>query len=103
MDPAAVFPDVGHLKEIGIQSCIRYALSKGRLMHKWSAGSYHYPVQVVFLNMLLYLLLARLSTGIPVQDGNLHIRKRFSIFPDLLAIQRTGDIKATLTYKYTDS
>jgi hypothetical protein len=57
MHPAALIPNVGHLKEALVEAGFPQGLLKEWLMGTGAAGGYHYPVEAVFFNKVLNVFL----------------------------------------------
>ena len=53
MDPGTLVADIGHLKEIGIETHFTNRIPKERLMGPRCTGGHDNPVQVEFLHPLL--------------------------------------------------
>jgi hypothetical protein len=63
MDPGALVPDVGHLQEVLIEAAAPEGLLEEGLMGPGRTSGDNDPVQFLFLNHFLQLLLGVLGAG----------------------------------------
>jgi hypothetical protein len=63
MDPGALVADIGHLKEILVQTGVSEHILEGGLMSAGRAGRHHHPVEMVLFDHLHHLALGVLGAG----------------------------------------
>ena len=90
--PGYMFPDVGYLQKIRIDSGLLAGFTKCGLMHARRAGCDDDPVQAQLLDVLLDLILARFGTHEPVIPCNGDVREIFRVFGELFDLNLTGNV-----------
>ena len=103
MNPGALVTDIGHLKEIGIESHFTDRVSKKRLMGPRCAGGHHDTVQVEFLHPLLDQFQGVCRTGVDRIFSMDHSWKGFCKFNDFFHIHGSSDIRSTTADKGSNS
>ena len=86
--PTAMFPQVCHFEQIGIEARALQHLAEGGLVEPWRAGGNDHTVQSVLGYIFLYALLARFGTGV-LDIADTTISVRFLHFPPQLFAQST--------------
>jgi hypothetical protein len=97
MDPTALFPDIGHLKEVRVEAHGAAGIPISGLMHSWRTGRYHDPVNAQILNIVLDPVLTGIRTHILIVSGNGHMGKSPGKNRDLLNIDRGRNIDSAMT------
>jgi hypothetical protein len=97
MDPTALFPDIGHLKKVRVETCGATGIPIGRLMHSRGTGCNHDPVNAQIFNIVLDPVLTGIRTHILIVPGNGHMGKGPGKGCDLLNINRCGNVDSTMT------
>ncbi len=103
MHPGALIPDIGHFEEILVETYLPNGLLKQRLVGAGRAGGNHYPVQIVFLHSLLYLLLGILGAGIEVLLHIDHILQPLGEFPYPRHIYDAADVDPAMADEDPDT
>jgi hypothetical protein len=97
MDPTALFPDIGHLKEVRVEAYGAAGIPISGLMHSWRTGRYHHPVDTEIFNIGLNQVLTGIGTHILIVSGNGHMGKSPGKNRDLLNIDRGRNIDSAMT------
>ena len=102
MDPGALITDICHLKKIFVETCFPYGGPEERLMGSRRTGCHNNPVDLVFIDDLLHLVLRVLGTGKEVFIGEDHIGKCLRVGLHLGHIDNAADVDAAVADKDTD-
>ena len=94
--PRVVFADIHHLEVVRIQAARLGRFAEGVLMQQRRARRHHNPVQVVFPDVLLDQLLARIGAHVLVGPGHGHVGQRADVLGDRLDIHHAGDVGAAM-------
>jgi hypothetical protein len=102
MNPGALFPDVGHFKKVGIESCGVNGLAVSRFVHSRGASRHDDAVNAVVSDVVLNHVLAGIGAHILIisRDGN--VGKGFGECRHLLDIDRCRNINSTMTDENAD-
>ena len=96
MNPAAVFPQVGDLHQVRIQSGGGHGLAERILVHPRRAGGDDHPVQAVVLDGISNGSLPGFAAVVFVLFNVGHHRHPFGRLDDLGNVHRSGDIGAAV-------
>src|SRR5208283_2501512 len=102
VDPGILVADIGHLKEVFVQTAVFESLLEKRLMGPGRTGRYDDPVEPVLFYDLLHFLLAVLGAGEEVVGSVDHIRKSCGVLCNVLNIHHRGDVYAAVANKDAD-
>ena len=87
-----MIPDIGHLEEAAIQTCVSEGFLEKGFVGPGRAGGHHHPIQAVFLDLFgdgfLGVLGAAIKIGVCI-DNIIHV---VSILGELLHIHHPADI-----------
>src|SRR4030042_4756142 len=103
VNPGTLFPKVGHLQQIRVQSRFNKTFSERRLMQSGRTRGHHDPVQTLFPDVGLDLVLARLRTKVVVMAGYDHVRECLAIGGHVCAVHDPCDIRPAMADVNTDS
>ena len=103
VDPGTLLTDIGDLYHERIDAGLLGNGTECSLMHTRRAGADHDCGKTVILDCLGDQILTVLGTHICVVNGIDHARLMFGCLGDFGNINRSGDVCAAVTDKYTDS
>jgi hypothetical protein len=102
MDPGTLIPDIGHLKEVTVETGLPDRVLKERFVGSGSARGHKDTVQIVFfdrlLNHFLGVLRARIEVSIHIDD----MGECPGIFDDGRDIDHSGDVDPAVTDEGAD-
>ena len=97
MHPRTLIPNIGHLKEVSIQSRFFNGLLEQRLMRPRRTRCNHHPVKVQLVDLFTNNLQPVRRTCIQKIGRKRHPVKTLSIFGNSLAIDDPADIRPAVT------
>ena len=103
MDPRALFADVGHFDQVGIQTFLLGRLAEGVEVHVRRAGGHDDAGEMLGGDLLANRGLAGFRTHVLAGHGAGDARQLAGRGRDLFDIDGAGDVLAAPTNKYADS
>ena len=101
--PGTLVADIGHLKQVGIESGFGQRIAEQRLVGSRCAGGHYHPIQIVFGDLLLDPILSIVGAGIKIVLRVHNVRQCFRIFHDVRDINHAGDIGAAVADENPDA
>ena len=103
MNPGIVIPDIGHFKQIFVQTGVDQGFLEQGFMGFGGTGRHHDPVQIFLFDDADQIVLCVLGTGIEVVGCKLHIGKGRRILRNRWNIDDAGNVDAASADKYADT
>ena len=101
--PGALVADVGHLKQVGIETGLGQRVAEQRLVGSRGARGYHHPIQIMFGDLLLDPILSIVGAGIKIVLRIHDVGQRLRIFHDVRDVDHAGDIGPAVADKDSDA
>ena len=101
--PAALVPDVGHLEEVLVQARLPEGSPEEGLMGPRGAAGDHYPVEVVFKDLLSYIVLGVLAACVEVLLGVDYTGQCHGVLHDLIDAYDAPDVDAAVADEHPDA
>ena len=103
VNPGTVFPDIGHVKVILIESRLSKRIPEKGFKRPGRTGTDHHPVKAFFFGQICYFLGRIGGTGKNLFLGIHHIGEGQRILNRGGNIDDTGDVGSAVADKHTDS
>ena len=103
VDPGILVADVGHFKQVLVQSAGLQSFHEHRFVGFGAAGGDHHPVELVFLDFFFDFLLGVLAAGEEVFIREGHVGQAFGVGLDARNIDDSADVDAAVADEHADA
>jgi len=103
MHPGAVFPDVGHFKQVRVKTGFLAGVAEGGFVETRGARRHHHPIQLMLYNILLQEGLPGVGAHIAIIFCYHHAGKGGGIFRHRFTVHGACDIEPAVADIHADS